>query len=46
MHANARELGIDAKRVAIKGESAGAGHAAVLAIAARDRSEFPICLQV
>ena len=46
MHTNAKELGIDVKRIAIKGESAGGGHAAGLAIAARDRGEFPICLQV
>jgi len=46
IYTNASELGIDRNRIAIKGESAGGGHAAALAIAARDRGEVSICLQV
>ena len=46
LHANAIELGIDRTRIAIKGESAGGGHAANLAILARDRGVIPICIQV
>jgi acetyl esterase/lipase len=34
---NANELGIDANKIALAGQSAGGGHAASLAIAARDR---------
>jgi triacylglycerol lipase len=46
LHAEARSLGVDASRIAIGGESAGGGHAAALAIYARDRGEIPIRLQV
>lgn len=44
--ANADALGVDRKRIAIVGGSAGGGHAAALAIAARDRGEIPVCYQV
>ena len=46
LHANAKELGVDRSRLALLGESAGGGHVAALAIAARDRAEVPIAMQV
>jgi acetyl esterase/lipase len=46
VHSNADVLGIDARRIAVGGESAGGGHAATLAIYARDRGEIPILFQL
>jgi len=46
LHDNAAELGVDARRIAVMGESAGGGHAALLALAARDRGEVPLVYQV
>lgn len=45
LHANTERLGIDRARIAIGGESAGGGHAAALAIHARNLGEVPICFQ-
>ncbi len=39
------ELGVDRRRIAVMGESAGGGHAAMLAIAARDRGEVAVMYQ-
>jgi acetyl esterase/lipase len=46
VHAHAADLGIDRSRIAVGGESAGGGHAASLAIHARDRTEVPILFQL
>lgn len=45
LYRNAEKLGVDRSRIALLGESAGGGHAALLAIAARDRGEVPLVLQ-
>ena len=43
---HAAALGVDPRRIAIGGESAGAGHAAALAIAARERAQVPVVFQL
>ncbi len=45
LHAHATALGIDPTRIGLKGESAGGGLAASLALLARDRREVPIAFQ-
>jgi len=45
LHAHAGDLRIDASRIGVKGESAGAGLAAALALLARDRGKLPVAFQ-
>lgn len=45
LHRSADELGARPDRIALLGESAGGGHAALLAIAARDRKRAPVAFQ-
>lgn len=45
LYQHAHEMGGNKDRIAVMGESAGGGHAALLAIAARDRGEIPLAYQ-
>jgi acetyl esterase/lipase len=46
LYRNADAIGADPARIALMGESAGGGHAAMLAFVARDRSEVPVAFQL
>ncbi|WP_418258240.1 alpha/beta hydrolase [Haliea sp. E17] len=46
LHRNAAELGVNPDLIMLMGESSGGGHAAMLAIAARDRGELPVHKQI